>query len=95
MGGGEVLDFGQEVGRRRADQVARKLLEALGCSGRGPGVSGHGTWTQPRGWGPPEPDSAPSDLRLLHSFKNLDLGYSSSEPQFPHLSHEDDVPPIL
>lgn len=36
-----------------------------------------------------------ADLRLLHSFKNLDLGYSSSEPQFPHLSHEDDVPPIL
>lgn len=52
MGGGEVLDSGQEMGRRRADQVARKLLEALGRSGRGPGVSGHGTWTQPRGWGP-------------------------------------------
>lgn len=48
-----------------------------------------------QGLGSPEPDSAPSDLRLLHSFKNLDLGYSSSEPQFPHLSHEDDVPPIL
>lgn len=57
-----MLGSGQEMGRRRADQVARKLLKALGCSGRGPGVSGLGTWTQPRAWGPPEPDSEPPDL---------------------------------